>query len=171
MTALAASFDVAALVQRLREHGPDLLPKTAELAVARAAEALSLVAPFSPQQAEAIFERIVVMGGPAEGAARLSRARGALGAGQTGHGRGSFPSLAAASVATAVVSRGDLAALLAPSLGLEASESLVLKFSERVGFPVKGDRDAALKVLEAMAREPGVVGVAARFAKVKLILT
>jgi hypothetical protein len=161
MTATASPLHVADLVRQL---GEGLLPVTAELAVRQAAEALSLAAPFTHSEAEAIFDRIIVMGGPAAAVARLVRARGPFAANAN---RGSLPSLSA----VVLVSRSDLADLLAPSLGNEASETLVAKFSERVGFPVKGDRDTALKVLELMACESGVVGVAARFAKVKLILT
>ena len=134
-----------------------------EDAVRKAAEALGLRGPFSPAEAEMVLERLVVMGGPAGTAARLARAKSGLDASAS---RGSMPSFAAVSV----VSRADLVELLSPSLGVEASETLVARFSERVGFPLAGERDVALKVLELMACETGVVGVAARFAKVKLIL-
>jgi hypothetical protein len=164
MMAALSPLHVADLVRQLREAASDLLPTTVELTVRQAAEALSLAAPFTPHEADEVFDRIIVMGGPVAAAARLVRARGALAASAA---RGSLPSLNA----VVVVSRAELAQLLAPSLGIEASETLVAKFSERVGFPVKGDRDGALKVLELMACESGVVGVAARFAKVKLILT
>lgn len=134
-----------------------------EDALRRAAEALGLRPPFSASEAELVLDRVVAMGGPAAPAARVARARGAFAA--STH-RGSMPSISAQSL----VSRGEIVELLAPSLGVEASETLVARFADRVGFPLTGERDVALRVLDAMAREPGVVGVAARFAKVKLIL-
>lgn len=160
MAAALALITVDDLAARLGPIGGGV---RGEDAVRKAAEALGLRGPFSQAEAEMVLDRIVAMGGPAALAARLARAKGSLDASAA---RGSMPSFSAVSV----ISRADLVELLAPSLGVEASETLVGRFSERVGFPLAGERDAALKVLELMACETGVVGVAARFAKVKLIL-
>lgn len=132
--------------------------------VRKAAEALGLRGPFSQTEAELVLDRIIAMGGTAAAAARLARSNVPP---ERSASRGSMPSLPAVSL----VSRAELVELLAPSLGVEASEGLVARFSDRVGFPLVGERDLALKVLELMTCEIGVVGVAARFAKVKLILT
>ena len=160
MAAAVALITVEELALRM---GPISGGARGDDTVRKAAEALGLRGPFSQTEAEMVLDRIIALGGTAATAARLARAKAASDGGAI---RGSMPSLPVVSL----VSRADLVELLAPSLGVEASESLVGRFSERVGFPLVGEKDHALKVLELMTCEIGVVGVAARFAKVKLIL-
>jgi hypothetical protein len=65
----------------------------------------------------------------------------------------------------------QLAELLAPSLGQEKSLEVLTGALDRLGAPRTGiDMSQALQVLEGLATEPGLVGVASRFAKARLIL-
>jgi len=64
-----------------------------------------------------------------------------------------------------------LAGLLAPSMGNERAEELVRAATR--GYPTDGGRIThadAVAVLEALAQQPGIVGVTARFAKVRFAL-
>jgi hypothetical protein len=69
------------------------------------------------------------------------------------------------------LAKGDLVALLSPSMGDEKASEVVSQGLRRAG--VSGDtfpRERALLVLEELAKTPGLVGVTARFAKAKLLL-
>jgi hypothetical protein len=63
-----------------------------------------------------------------------------------------------------------LGELLAPTVGREKAVSSIGSAVAALGLGVAFDRASALAVLERVAEEPGLVGVAARFAKVKLHL-
>lgn len=65
----------------------------------------------------------------------------------------------------------ELVALLAPTLGTEKSEELVGAAMLMLGFP-RGpiERRQALAILELSAKAEGIVGIASRFAKARLIL-
>jgi hypothetical protein len=67
--------------------------------------------------------------------------------------------------------RREIADLLAASLGLEKAEEVVVNAAKRVGVPDdKFDLASALLTLEALAKEKGIVGIAASFAKARAIL-
>ena len=65
----------------------------------------------------------------------------------------------------------SLIALLAPTVGTEKSTELVQSAMRSLAIvPSELDRDAALRVFDQLARQPGIIGVAARFAKARFIL-
>jgi hypothetical protein len=69
------------------------------------------------------------------------------------------------------LARHELTDLLAPTLGQEKSDEAVLEVLRKHGFPLDAFSLAqALSVLEALAMSPGLVGVAARFAKAHLLM-
>lgn len=70
------------------------------------------------------------------------------------------------------LSRAKLVAMLAESLGQEKANQVVCDTASRLGLRASEyDREEALSILEAMAGEPGLVGVVARFAKARVILS
>ena len=66
----------------------------------------------------------------------------------------------------------DIVAFFTPSLGDEKARETVHGALERLQFEGKTifERNDALRLLEEMAREEGIVGVAARFAKARILL-
>jgi hypothetical protein len=68
------------------------------------------------------------------------------------------------------VSRDDIAAIFTSALGEEKARELVARVAEKQRFGTRGSVDQALAILEALALEPGIVGVTARFGKARLIL-
>ena len=71
-----------------------------------------------------------------------------------------------------LVSAADVCALLAPSLGEEQAREVVAKYAAALHLPPEAfPRKDALDLLDAMAVEAGVVGVVARFAKARLLLS
>jgi hypothetical protein len=71
-----------------------------------------------------------------------------------------------------LVVAADLCALLAASLGEEKAREVVTKYTTLLRLPAERfPRKDALELLDAMAVESGVVGVVARFAKARLLLS
>jgi hypothetical protein len=69
------------------------------------------------------------------------------------------------------LSRTALVDMLAESLGTEKAAQVVADGTAKLGISTPDfDRDQALKILEQLATEPGLVGVVARFAKARVIL-
>jgi hypothetical protein len=69
------------------------------------------------------------------------------------------------------VERHSLVALLAPTLGQEKAEDVVVGALRLLGLPEDNlDQRQALAMLEQLAGVPGLVGVTARFAKARVIL-
>jgi len=66
--------------------------------------------------------------------------------------------------------KAELAAMLAPALGDEKSRLAVDSAVQALGLGSMLDRSQALLVLEKLASEPGIVGVAARFTRARLLL-
>jgi hypothetical protein len=76
-----------------------------------------------------------------------------------------------ASMPKRTVERHSLVALLAPTLGQEKAEEVVLGSLRLLGLPEDSlDQRQALAMLEQLAAVPGLVGVTARFAKARVIL-
>jgi hypothetical protein len=67
-------------------------------------------------------------------------------------------------------SRRDLIEMLARSLGAEAAQAHVVRAADRLGLGQEIGPAEALRVFEELTNEPGLVGVAARFAKARLHL-
>ncbi len=69
------------------------------------------------------------------------------------------------------ISRRELVRQLGESLGLEKAEEVVSAAAARLSLTGEEyDRDQALTLFEELTNSPGLVGVVARFAKVRLIL-
>lgn len=66
--------------------------------------------------------------------------------------------------------RKDLAAILARSIGEEAALEHIDRVARTLGLGVGLSSAEALRVLEQLAVEPGLIGVAARFAKARVHL-
>jgi len=113
------------------------------------------VPPTEPQARQAL-ERIARLGGVAGAAARLALARLSVGAAPR-------PSTPAAF---------DLVAQLTPALGQERATEQVNAACRRLAVdPSRLTREQAGRVLEALSAEAGLVGVTARFAKARLLLS
>jgi hypothetical protein len=70
------------------------------------------------------------------------------------------------------VNRNDLIDKLASSVGIDKANEVVDHTATRLGLGAgELDRDGVLKLLEALAQEPGLVGTVARFMKVRVILS
>jgi hypothetical protein len=68
------------------------------------------------------------------------------------------------------LSRTQLVEMLSESLGAEKAGQVVSETTKRLGVDAYDyDREQALRILEAMAAQPGLVGVVARFAKARVI--
>ncbi len=77
---------------------------------------------------------------------------------------------ARASGAATVVSRADLVDLLAHAVGRAEATAAIERAASALGFGAAGSAADAQRVLEAIANEPGLVGITARFAKARLAL-
>lgn len=71
---------------------------------------------------------------------------------------------------TSLHPRALLADMLGKSLGAEAASAAVESAAQSIGAPEKVDRITALALLEQIAQQPGIVGIAARFAKSRVHL-
>jgi hypothetical protein len=69
-----------------------------------------------------------------------------------------------------VFSRAHLAKFLSASMGREKAEECVGGAAASLGLGATFSHDDALRVLEAVATQPGIVGITARFAKSRLLL-
>ena len=68
-------------------------------------------------------------------------------------------------------SRTELAALLSQNLGTEKAVELVTAAAKELGFfDASLSTQQCLGVLERIAAQPGLVGIAARFAKSRVLL-
>lgn len=71
----------------------------------------------------------------------------------------------------AVVPRRQIVHLLSPALGAEKAEDAVSSACDAVGLWSRElTEDQALRVLEHIAKTPGLVGITARFAKTRMLL-
>ena len=70
------------------------------------------------------------------------------------------------------LARSELVRQLAESLGAEKAQAAVDDVAAAAGLGgiVEFNRDETLVILERMAAAPGLVGIVARFAKVRIIL-
>ena len=66
--------------------------------------------------------------------------------------------------------RADLAALLSQNLGTEKALELVAHASRELSFAEPMTTNQCLEILERIAAQPGLVGIAARFAKSRVLL-
>jgi hypothetical protein len=69
------------------------------------------------------------------------------------------------------LTRADLVELLAPTLGMEKSEEVLLGTLQQLRLSVdQVSAEDGLAVLEELTKSPGIVGIASRFAKVHLLM-
>src|SRR4051794_39413115 len=67
------------------------------------------------------------------------------------------------------VARQEIVALLAPTLGLEKSEEVVVGAMRGLGLPLDAvEQDDVFAILDILGRVAGLIGVAARFARGRL---
>jgi hypothetical protein len=66
--------------------------------------------------------------------------------------------------------RADLAAILSRSLGDDAAAREVGRVADGLGLPQEISALEALQILDGLAAEPGILGIAARFAKARVHL-
>lgn len=67
-------------------------------------------------------------------------------------------------------SRPELAALLSNNIGIEKAQELVTLAADELALGPELTREQALDVLERVAGQPGLIGIAARFAKSRVLL-
>ncbi len=69
-----------------------------------------------------------------------------------------------------VLTRSEIAELLSKTMGSEKANVVVDEAADAMAFPREMEASQALALLERIACEPGVVGIAARFAKSRALL-
>ena len=75
-----------------------------------------------------------------------------------------------AAAPAASIPRAEIVHMLS-ALGEAKANDVVLKTARELGLPTEMfDGRQALQILEAIARQPGLVGITARFAKARAIL-
>jgi hypothetical protein len=67
-------------------------------------------------------------------------------------------------------SRTELASMLSHNLGIEKAKELIGETADQLGLPDELTNEQCLEVLEKIAAQPGLVGIAARFAKSRVLL-
>lgn len=67
-------------------------------------------------------------------------------------------------------SRVELAGLLSQNIGIEKASDLVSSAANELSFGDKLTVHEGLAILERIAEQPGLVGIAARFAKSRVLL-
>jgi hypothetical protein len=107
--------------------------------------------------AQAALARVAQRGGAVGAAARLAAARLGVSGAQTG-----------ASSSSSI----DLAAQLSSALGVERASEQVAAVCKRLALdPTRLSREQAIRALEALGAEAGLVGISARFTKARLLLS
>ncbi len=152
---------------------PAIGVERAKLAVDNAITLLGLSgATISEQDAQRVLTSLGTVGGLTSVAAR--RASATLRSRTTGERapliRNTSSSTLSAIDPTVRVSRQELTALLSHAVGIAAAQAAVDRCAARCGFGDDGSVDAALRVLELISSEPGLVGITARFAKARLLI-
>ncbi|MFO0659050.1 MAG: hypothetical protein U0165_04370 [Polyangiaceae bacterium] len=194
MTTLTGRIPLDEVISLL---SPTLGQEVATSMIGGAARSLGVVGPFvNYADAFRLLDQIAQKGGVIGAACRFAKQRLQASAGRATSASisstresapaarsssGSAPSSASSSepapassapaeAAQEGVSREEIAAIFAPTLGEEKARDLIARFAEKQHFGARGSVDQALGILEALALEPGIVGVTARFGKARLIL-
>jgi hypothetical protein len=172
-------WDVDALMALL---APSVGNERAKAAVQSALAALAIrKVPLDADAALRVFKYLQGTGGLTAIAAR--RAASAIG-GDAGRatpaqpmdrptsvsdGRSDTPPRGVA-VAGSPVTRAELAALLSHAVGNAEALAAVDRAAMTTGFGPSGTVEAGLRLLDALALEPGLLGITARFAKARFAL-
>lgn len=155
---------VAALAPTLGQERADELVRSALVTLRVTDES------FSSRQAERVLELIGRNPGFVGSVARFALARFTL---KDAHRSPSQERAAATPrpARTDVIAHKEVAVLLAPTLGVEKSDEVVLDAIRRLKLPEDGlTHPEGLAVLEQLAETEGLVGVAARFAKAHFLM-
>lgn len=175
--------DRATLADLVALLAPTLGQEKSEEVVAEAARSVGiLVDEFSASRAHALLDQLGRSPGMVGVAARFARTRFEVRphdgepveeppVSSGGTRRESKPSSGRMEAVPQRIERKQIVGLLAPTLGDEKSEEVVLAAVTRRQLPEETlDQQQALAVLEDLAAQHGLVGVTARFAKARLIL-
>jgi len=122
---------------------------------------------YSAEEVRAIFERLSAIDGLVGVVARFAISRGDVEKlARKARPSQKQPVREARSIAI------DLVPLLAPAIGVEKAREAIEGSAARLGLDAKSlTRDQALTVLDLLAKAEGIVGVVARFAKARFLLT
>jgi hypothetical protein len=157
--------------------------KSLELVISTARALGVTRAELTPEQVRAVFDKLVTVDGLVGVVARFAVSRGDLGKllarpapaiSQPQIGRPQFRVGASApprpSAPTATV---DIMHLISPALGVEKARDAIEQAAARRGVDIATglSHDGALAVLDEMSKVEGIVGVVARFAKARFLLT
>jgi hypothetical protein len=142
--------------------------KSDEVVVTAARELGLAGAHYGPDEVRAIFAKLVAADGLVGVVARFAVTRGDVERLASKARPPSERQLPASSPAPVV----DLLALLAPALGAEKARDATEAAAAKIGADVQAlTRDDALRVLDVLASTEGIVGVVARFAKARFLLS
>ena len=151
---------------------PTLGRERAQELVHGALEALNIAAAtFGAKDAVRILELIGHNPGFVGSVARFVLARFTLKDGPASTPRPRISTSAVRAVRDGALGREALAALLAPTLGQEKSDEVILEVLKELALPLETvSLSQGLAVLDRLALSEGLVGVASRFAKAHLLL-
>jgi hypothetical protein len=123
---------------------------------------------YGPDEVRAIFDKLVAAEGLVGVVARFAVTRGDVNRLAAKARPPSERQLPAAMPAPAV----DLLSLLAPALGAEKARDATEAAAAKLGLDARHlSRDEALRLLDLLASTDGIVGVVARFAKARFLLS
>lgn len=126
---------------------------------------------FSVHDAIRVLEKLPQSPGIATSVSHFAQARLALRDPSPTSRRPTFVKLTAQAPKGGPLARAELAALLAPTLGQEKSDDMVLETLQKLKLPLDAMSTAdGLAVLEELAKSSGIVGIASRFAKARLLM-
>jgi len=137
-----------------------------------ALESLFITSPsFSGPDAVRVLELIGQSSGFVGSVSRFALARFTLQDAPASSSRPRTSTSGLRAVRSEAIGREDLAALLAPTLGQEKSEEVIVEALRQLGFPLNPiSLSQGLAALDQLASTEGIVGVAARFAKANLLM-
>jgi hypothetical protein len=126
---------------------------------------------FSVHDAIRVLERLPQSPGIATSVSHFAQARLALRDTNTNSRRPALSKPTPPAPKSGSLTRADLAALLAPTLGQEKSDDMVNETLQKLGLSLDPISTAdGLAVLEELAKSAGIVGIASRFAKAHLLM-
>ena len=161
-----AEHDLVALL------APTLGRERAQELVRGALETLNIAgATFSAKDAVRILEVIGRNSGFVGSVSRFVLARFTLNEGPASSPRPRSSMSASRGTKDEAIGRNELAALLAPTLGQEKSDEVILEVLKELALPLETvSLSQGLAVLDRLALSEGLMGVASRFAKAHLLM-
>jgi hypothetical protein len=126
---------------------------------------------FSVQDAIRVLERLPESPGIAASVSHFALARLALRETNTSSRRPNVSKPTPPVPKSGSLTRADLAALLAPTLGQEKSDEMIKETLQKLGLSLDPiSTEDGLAVLEELAKSAGIAGIASRFAKARLLM-